>query len=41
LKFIPPFKIYRPEAKNDADILEISKESDEDIVRLEDDYGGV
>ena len=40
LRFIQPFKIHRPEAKDeDVDILEISKGSDEDIVRLENDYG--
>jgi mannose-6-phosphate isomerase len=42
LKFIPPFKIHRPEAKDEAvEILEISKGSDEDIIRLENDYGRV
>ncbi len=40
LRFIQPFKVHRPEAKDeDVDILEISKGSDEDIVRLENDYG--
>jgi len=39
LRFIQPFKVHRPEAKDEAvDILEISKGSDEDIVRLVDDY---
>ena len=39
-ELIQPFKIHRPEAKDEAvDILEISKGSDEDIVRLEDNYG--
>jgi len=39
---MPPFKVHRPEAKDEAiDILETSKGSDEDLVRLEDDDGRV
>ena len=38
-KFVQPFKVHRPEAKeDDVTIVELSKGSDEDIVRLEDDY---
>ncbi len=41
-KFIPPFKVHRPEAhEDDCTIMELSKGSDEDIIRLEDDYGRV
>jgi hypothetical protein len=39
-EFIQPFKVHRPEAyEDDCTIMELSKGSDEDIVRLEDDYG--
>jgi hypothetical protein len=41
-EFIQPFKVHRPEAQeDDCTIIELSKGSDEDIVRLEDDYGRV
>ena len=41
-EFIPPFKVHRPEAhEDDCTIMELSKGSDEDIIRLEDDYGRV
>jgi hypothetical protein len=38
-EFIQPFKVHRSEAKEeDVVIIELSQGSDEDIVRLEDDY---
>jgi hypothetical protein len=40
--FIHPFKVHRPAAQeDDVTIIELSKGSDEDIVRLADDYGRV
>ncbi len=40
--FIQPFKIHRPAAREgDVTIVELSKGSDDDIVRLADDYGRV
>jgi hypothetical protein len=41
-EFIYPFKVHRSEAKEqDVTIIELSKGSDADIVRLEDDYNRV
>jgi mannose-6-phosphate isomerase-like protein (cupin superfamily) len=43
MKHIPPGTIHRLEAPKDRDldVLEVASGSDEDIVRLEDDYGRV
>ena len=42
IKIIPPKEIHRLQAReSDIDIIEVSHGSDDDIVRIEDDYGRI